>query len=339
MNPTFESLMGGETWDFPADAEVFGRAAINFRNSWFGSQLDPVGSVVDEDLDDRKEKVLAVMRAFAEQQERRREERRGEDHEMFAENLPRANHEAEHAQPDVDMQDPDVDMAPDMDLQAAPPRGGDVRRPAPPRGVQWGAGADGPNEGFLERMEQRRRAHPMEANPFNHRQQIVRDRERQRRNADRNKDIHHRRQEEARRRNEARAQHFDMSPPGSPRDPLGPKYEKRAAAAVVKRRPKVPKPQMAPTPAQRKDARVDRLQEKRTGAAQEARKRPQPIATRGVRKRLKTTYGAATASAPSAPSAPRARADRLPRRRRNDSPTVGRQVPQATQAMAGVRMA
>ena len=77
LNPTFEKLVAtGESWDFPSDAEYFGRAAINFRNSWFGSQLDPVGSVVDEDHDEQVQKVLAAMKAFADQQDKRRERKR-----------------------------------------------------------------------------------------------------------------------------------------------------------------------------------------------------------------------------------------------------------------------
>ena len=92
LNPTFEKLVAtGDTWDFPSDAEYFGRAAINFRNSWFGTQLDPVGSVVDEDHDEQVQKVLAAMKAFADQQDRRREQKREENRNMFAESLPRAN--------------------------------------------------------------------------------------------------------------------------------------------------------------------------------------------------------------------------------------------------------
>ena len=101
-NPTMKSLIeSGRTYDF-TDIDIYTSAAKNFRNSWEGSLLDPIGSVVDETADERHEKVLAVLSAFAEQEESRRAQRRDDNAEMFRNSLPQWGNEASVIVPDVD---------------------------------------------------------------------------------------------------------------------------------------------------------------------------------------------------------------------------------------------
>ena len=67
-NPTFESLLDkGETYDFE-NVKVYNRAAINFKNGFFGSQ-EPL-ELLDEDHDAKHEEVLAKMQAAAAELER-----------------------------------------------------------------------------------------------------------------------------------------------------------------------------------------------------------------------------------------------------------------------------
>ena len=81
---------------------MYTSAAKNFRNSWEGSQLDPVGSLLDEDHDERHERVMSVLSAFAEQEESRRAQRRDDNAEMFRNSLPQWGNEASVLVPDVD---------------------------------------------------------------------------------------------------------------------------------------------------------------------------------------------------------------------------------------------
>ena len=270
MNPTFEKLVAtGETWDFPSDAEYFGRAAINFRNSWFGSQLDPVGSVVDEDHDEQVQKVLAAMKAFADQQDKRREQKREENRNMFAENLPRANNEAEHVHP-----------------EASAPRPASAPSASTPTGA---LGQRGSAPSFLQRMELRQKQHPREVNSFNYRKEINRTRQDARQAADRNRELNHKRQQAVNARNAARTEQFRIDTPPSP--PPGPparmqdKYDQRLLRAKAQRNPRI---QMKRAPQDRQAARDKQLQQKRESAAQIARKRARPdrdVPTRMRRRR------------------------------------------------------
>ena len=262
LNPTFEKLVAtGETWDFPADAEYFGRAAINFRNSWFGTQLDPVGSVVDEDHDDKVEKILATMKAFADSQDRRREERRQEDRNMFAENLPRANNEAEHVHPET--------------RPASAPTSAASASASAPIGV-GALSQRGSAPSFVQRMEMRQKQHPREVNSYVYRKEHNQMRQDARQAADRNRELNHKRQNAATARNAARAQNFNISTPPSspPPDPparMQDKYDQRLLRAKAQRNPRV---KMAKAPQDRQAARGEQLQQKRESAAQIAKKRP-----------------------------------------------------------------
>ena len=63
--PTFlELIETGETYDFTDDIHVYSSAALNYRNSFFG-QAEAAETVVDDDHDEKHEKVLAQMRAIA----------------------------------------------------------------------------------------------------------------------------------------------------------------------------------------------------------------------------------------------------------------------------------
>jgi len=267
LNPTFETLMQGETWDFPMDLQVFGRAAINFRNSHEGSQLDPVGSVVDEDHDDAVQKVLATMKAFAEQQDRTREARREDNRRMYAENLPTGNTEAEHVHQE----------------SAAP-----SAAPAPTPTGSLGARGSAPT--FLERMEERRKENPQrEANDFASRKDINRDRQQARQAVDRNRDLNHKRRDTVAAHNHARAQQFSIDTPPRSRSPspqpgMAERYDQRLLRANAVRNPRVGKSRGA-------TSSRDVLSEKRQSAAQIANKRPLPPDRSTLRKKKRTDAG------------------------------------------------
>ena len=273
LNPTFEKLVAtGESWDFPSDAEYFGRAAINFRNSWFGSQLDPAGSVVDEDHDEQVQKVLAAMKAFADQQDKRREQKREENRNMFAENLPRANNEAEHVRPEASAPRP-----------ASAPSASTAPTPTGALGQRGSAPS------FLQRMELRQKQHPREVNSFNYKKEINRTRQDARQAADRNRELNHKRQQAVNARNAARTEQFRIdTPPSPPPDPparMQDKYDQRLLRAKAQRNPRI---QMKRAPQDRQAARDEQLQQKRESAAQIARKRARPdrdVPTRMRRRR------------------------------------------------------
>ena len=76
--PTFEDLINtSNTYDFTDDIDVYTSAALNYRQGFFGSALDPIGEVVDGGHDDKTEQVNAQIKAAAADMERRQEARRG----------------------------------------------------------------------------------------------------------------------------------------------------------------------------------------------------------------------------------------------------------------------
>jgi hypothetical protein len=299
-NPTFEELVAtGETWKFPADLEIYGRAAINFRNSFYGSQLDPVGSVVDENHDEKVEKVLAVMKQFAEQQAARKEQKREENRSMFAENLPRANTEAEHAHPEVGTQtsvptassgtQASASMASSGTQASATTASSGTQASAAREATNFGAlGQAGSAPSFLEKMARRQKQFPKEANHFTHRMEINRARQEARQKADRGRELNHKRQDAAAAANAARAQQFQINtPPLSPRSPpksLKEKYDQRLLRATAKRNPK---PEMHRAPRQETKTK-DILHQKRGLDIKEtevAKKRPGLVDRSTLRKR------------------------------------------------------
>ena len=294
-NPTFEELVAtGETWSFPADLEIYGRAAINFRNSFYGSQLDPVGSVVDENHDEKVEKVLAVMKQFAEQQAARKEQKREENRSMFAENLPRGNTEAEHAHPEVGTQtsvptassgtQASASTASSGTQSSVPTAASSTQASASREATNFGAlGQAGSAPSFLEKMARRQKQFPKEANHFTHRMEINRARQEARQKADRGRELNHKRQAQAN-----TAQQFQINtPPLSPRSPpksLKDKYDQRLLRATAKRNPK---PEMHRAPRQETK---DILQQKRgldIKITEAAKKRPGLLDRSTLRKRRK----------------------------------------------------
>ena len=246
LNPTFEKLIQtGETYDFP-NIHIPDREAINFRNSW-GGQLDPVGTIIDEHHDDRVEKILATMKGFLDQQDARREQKKEEHRQMFAENIPTGNTEAEHVHPEAEQVHPGA-------TSSAPPPS------------HWGIGplgAAGSAPTFTERMQQRQNTFK-EANTFEYRKHINRARQEARQAADRNRELNHKRNAPPQ---------FDIStPPSSPHaDPnnkMEDKYNKRMTKTMAKRNPKV---EMQPAPTRPKG---ELLQKKRESALQIDKKRP-----------------------------------------------------------------
>ena len=177
---------------------------------------------------------------------------------MFAENLPRANNEAEHVHP-----------------EASAPRPASAPSVSTPTGA---LGQRGSAPSFLQRMDMRQKQHPREVNSFAYRKEINRMRQEARQSADRNRELNHRRQNAATARNAARTQQFriDTPPSSPPPDPparMQDKYDQRWLRAKAQRNPKV---QMARIPQDRKEARDEQLQQKRESAAQIARKRARP---------------------------------------------------------------
>ena len=253
-NPTFESLLDkGETYDFE-NVKVYNRAAINFKNGFFGSQ-EPL-ELLDEDHDAKHEEVLAKMQAAAAELERQADAARERAREAFrAEGMPQhhAAHEAP-AEPPV----PPAAEAPRHDNMLSPP-------------------AD-----FRDRLDARREKH--KRNPhFDFRQDLNQLRQEARRATERNIDLNNRRRA---------PQQFNIaSPPLSPRDPpatLQVRYGDRFAQRTAQREPQVPRPQSAPNRNQRRNEDLNR---RRESAAQTARTRGRD--TQETRRtRLRTPYGA-----------------------------------------------
>ena len=92
--PTFESLLDtGKEYDF-TNITVYNRAALNFRNGFFGSP-EPIDEMLDEGHDDAHEAVLAKMKAVAADFERQAEQARERARDTFREGgMP--SHRAAH---------------------------------------------------------------------------------------------------------------------------------------------------------------------------------------------------------------------------------------------------
>ena len=74
-NPTFESLLDtGNEYDF-SNVTVYNRAALNFRQGFFGPS-EPIEGLVDNEHDDKHEAILARMRGAAAEFDRQAEQAR-----------------------------------------------------------------------------------------------------------------------------------------------------------------------------------------------------------------------------------------------------------------------
>ena len=96
-NPTFESLLDtGSEYDI-SNVTVYNRAALNFRQGFFGPS-EPIEELVDNEHDDKHEAVLARMRAAAAEFDRQAEQARERARNAYREQaMPR--HHAAHEMP------------------------------------------------------------------------------------------------------------------------------------------------------------------------------------------------------------------------------------------------
>ena len=98
-NATFESLLdNGREYDF-SDVHVYNRAAVNFRNSFFGAP-EPIQDLVDHTHDDKHEAVLAKMKAMAMEVERKQTAHMEQARQVYRQNaMPQ--HHAAHETPNM----------------------------------------------------------------------------------------------------------------------------------------------------------------------------------------------------------------------------------------------
>ena len=93
--PTFEEILGGDTYSFSDELQVFASASTNFRQGWFGEQIG-----TDEIVEDRTEQhhaVLAALEAVKLAAERQAETNRENTRRNFVQNLPGPQDESELA--------------------------------------------------------------------------------------------------------------------------------------------------------------------------------------------------------------------------------------------------
>ena len=90
----FERLIdtGFNTFDFK-DIEVYAHAATAFANSWFGGPVDQ--EALDYAHDNRHEEVLSVLRGLKLDTEKRSAEKKEQTRQMFAQNMPGPQSQAE----------------------------------------------------------------------------------------------------------------------------------------------------------------------------------------------------------------------------------------------------
>ena len=139
VRPQFEEIVrSGLTYDFTDKIVIPSSAALNFKNSWYGSQYDDIPSmdIVDKGLETRHEGVLAeqreervrMMQQFGEQMDR--------DREMFRRHLETsAQHPHYHSAAAADVApEQGVDAEEDEDVPGQPgARRGPVRMEAQPK--------------------------------------------------------------------------------------------------------------------------------------------------------------------------------------------------------------
>ena len=92
-NPTFEELIGSGGSDI-SDIGLYTRQpATAYRNFFFATQAD--GVVVDETLDDKVSKLVAVLQAQVDLERMKTMDRQENTRQQFRDNLPQANNEPE----------------------------------------------------------------------------------------------------------------------------------------------------------------------------------------------------------------------------------------------------
>ena len=92
-NATFESLLdNGRIYDF-SKVHVYNRAALNFRQGFFGGPA-PIEELVDHEHDDKHEAVLAKMRAAAADAERQHASHMEQARQVYRQNAMPQHHAA-----------------------------------------------------------------------------------------------------------------------------------------------------------------------------------------------------------------------------------------------------
>ena len=212
--PTFEELLGSDTYVLDNNISIYSSAALNYRQSFFAPPLGQP-DVIDGEHDAKVEAVLAQMRAIAAAQEQRQDVRRENDRAMFAHVLAthRANMQEHAAQP------PPPAAPPPAPGPANPAPPGVVPPPAPPLaqhspvGILGSAGA---HDSWQQRERDRRQQYKPTPVPGNE----VRQRARQQ--AERAAELN-------RRRAEATVERYDIdrSPDPGPRSEMQERYDER----------------------------------------------------------------------------------------------------------------
>ena len=125
-NPTFEELIGSGGSDI-SDIGLYTRQpATAYRNFFFATQAD--GVVVDETLDDKVSKLVAVLQAQVDLERMKTMDRQENTRQQFRDNLPRANNEPEMGTGEIPT---DSDSGGGTGFDGAPPP---LPPPAPPPG-------------------------------------------------------------------------------------------------------------------------------------------------------------------------------------------------------------
>jgi hypothetical protein len=209
-NSTFESLLDtGLEYDF-TNVHIYNRAAVNFRNGFFGGPA-PIEELVDHEHDDKHEAVLAKMMAAAADAERQHASHMEQARQVYRQNaMPR--HHAAH----------------EIHTEAEPRFGNILEEP----------------QTFRDKMERRQESY--KANPHvDYQQDMNRLREQARLAAERHQVLQSKRTPKPKQFNLASP---PPSPPPSPRGPndnMQQKYDKRLLASMASRNPRVKRPQTA----------------------------------------------------------------------------------------------
>ena len=245
-NPTFESLLdSGNEYDF-SDVTVYNRAALNFRQGFFGPAA-PIEELVDEENDDKHEAVLARMRAAAAEFDRQVEQARERARNAYrAEAMPR--HHAAHEAPGP--------------------------RPAPRENILPEP------QTFQDRLRQRQEQY-MQQPHFDFRKDMNRLRQEARQAAERNVRLNQMRRVPA----QFNISTPPSSPPPSPRDydaRLQGRYDQRLVGTMARRNPRVQRPQTAPP---RTNERLDQARQSAAQIARKRERPPRGEIVRRVRRK------------------------------------------------------
>ena len=273
---TFEDILDrGEELLFN-NIKVYNRAASQYRNGFF-YQPPQEDEIADPNHDDRHEKVLAQLKAAADEFQRASEAHRQQARTSFQEAMPgdRGVHQTAAAAAPA--------PTPAAAAAAADPPAAAAAPAAPPRQSMM---ASTP-QSFDERTQERHLWWKLNGLTSDYQRQQNRLRQDARLKADRQSTLESKRQPQT--------QTFNIStpapsPPQSPRE-VGPsvkmqaKYDERLLSHGNRRQPQMAKPRPE---VDRNDERRDKLRAKRQSAQEISRKRPLPLDRSTLRKRKRT---------------------------------------------------